>query len=58
MLLMINIRIKSLIIFIFRYKQRMQAMLYEDDEVYSQISSDHQSRDNSALNMSITSPGA
>lgn len=36
----------------------MQAMLYEDDEVYSQISSDHQSRDNSALNMSITSPGA
>ncbi|KAF2894932.1 hypothetical protein ILUMI_11240 [Ignelater luminosus] len=40
------------------YKQRMQAMLYDDDEVYSQISSDHQNRDNSALNMSITSPGA
>lgn len=41
------------------YKQRMQAMLYDDDELYTQAVSERQNLDNSTLGMSITSsPGA
>lgn len=32
-------------------------MLYEDDEIYSQLSSDRQNLDDSTLGMAITSPG-
>lgn len=35
----------------YRYKKRMQAMLDEEDDLYTQIVSNNESLDNSTLNM-------